>query len=141
MGSQHLLPRPVLLLQAIHNKDTEIIPQAENKSGKDNIHDIELRSGNRHQPQDNHPADSHRRKSHQGQFDPSIGDQQSKEDKERRDIQYQVKVVVNGRHPFIGKIPAIKNHQSVITRKTVVNSPFILLIQTHLGNKHRQGIG
>ena len=50
MGSQHLLPRPVLLLQAVHNKDTEIIPQAENKGGKDNIHDIELRSGSRHHP-------------------------------------------------------------------------------------------
>ena len=74
MGSKHLFSRPVFLLQTIHDKNTEIISQTEDKGRKDDIHNIELRTSHCHQPQDDHPADSHRSKSHQRQFDPSVRD-------------------------------------------------------------------
>ena len=48
MHSEYLSTTSILLLQPIHNKDTEIIAYTKNQSSKDNIYDIEFNTENRH---------------------------------------------------------------------------------------------
>ncbi len=54
---QQLPSCAVLVLQPVHNEDTEIIPDAKNKGGQDDVDNIELNSQNSHQSQDDYPAD------------------------------------------------------------------------------------
>ena len=54
------------------NEDTEIVSNAKDKGGQDDVDDVEFNSQNSHQSQDDYPADQHREKTHQGKFDTSV---------------------------------------------------------------------
>ena len=68
MHPQYLCTVFILLLQSIHNKDTEIIADTKNQSSQDNIYYIEFYSANRHNPEDNNPTDTHWHKGEQCSF-------------------------------------------------------------------------
>ena len=62
----------VLMYQSVHYEYAEIISKTEDECGQNDIHDIEPYIKKSHQSQDHHPADTHRDKGDQSQFDPAV---------------------------------------------------------------------
>ena len=140
MRVQYFLACTVLVLQSVHNENTEIITDTEYKGRQDDIDDIELNPQDSHQPEDNHPTDQHREKTHQRKFDTSVREPQGKEYQERRKIQNQVEVIIDGGHPFVGKVGTVEDDDIPVFVEMRIYRFLICLANPYLADKHRYGI-
>ena len=79
---QVFFPGFIFLQQAIHDKETVVVSQSENECRQNDIYNIELQSGDSHNPQYPDKCNHHGNKRYQGKFYSAIGKQQHKKYKQ-----------------------------------------------------------
>ena len=83
----------MLIDTAFGHKDCIVVSLTENKSCKDDVHDIELYAEDSHEPENPHPTDSHRHEGYYSQFYLTEREPQEKEHDKRTCPADIVKVV------------------------------------------------
>ncbi len=141
MRTEQFAPRAVLLQEAVHDKDREVVTDTEDKGGQDHIHDVETDVEERHQTQDNHPGDAHRQESHHRQLDTSVGDPQRHQDDERGDQEDKVEIFARLLHHTRREVGAVDDRSCLQCRHAAIDLLFVRRVDIESAHKQQALLG